>query len=330
MITALAGAGSAAANPIMQVINNKQNEKLAGKFNQWSIDQWNRENAYNTPSAQMARLAAAGINPNMAFANGNLVNEAAASPSVSTSSNTAPQLDPLVAAQIANINAQTRQTEVATSVAEQKLPYEVQTLQATFDNLRASADKARAMVRNLDIDGQVKAAQKVSIEETWRMNRDKIDAEIAKFRKDMDEADVRMKLSNRELYERLMTWDYRLAGFDLENKRVQASIGLMEAQTTSEWFHALVYESAIRVNEANINLMNTEAALKDLEQLLIHGKEGIAIELGREHRGDEGNGKFRYSSLAAQGSLHLAGKFFDFLGGLVTHASSTGLKMLAK
>lgn len=34
------------------------------------LEQWNRENEYNSPAAQMARLKAAGINPNFGFASG--------------------------------------------------------------------------------------------------------------------------------------------------------------------------------------------------------------------------------------------------------------------
>lgn len=37
--------------------------------NQFNVQQWNRENAYNTPSAQMQRFAAAGINPWNAIGN---------------------------------------------------------------------------------------------------------------------------------------------------------------------------------------------------------------------------------------------------------------------
>lgn len=32
----------------------------------WNLEQWNRENEYNTPEAQMKRMVAAGINPNIA------------------------------------------------------------------------------------------------------------------------------------------------------------------------------------------------------------------------------------------------------------------------
>lgn len=39
--------------------------------NQWNLEQWNRENAYNTPLAQRARLNDAGINPYMMLTGGN-------------------------------------------------------------------------------------------------------------------------------------------------------------------------------------------------------------------------------------------------------------------
>uniref|UniRef100_A0AAU8AV22 DNA pilot protein n=1 Tax=Dulem virus 262 TaxID=3145739 RepID=A0AAU8AV22_9VIRU len=42
------------------------NRKLAEQQNQWNIEQWNRENQYNTPEQMRARLEAAGYNPNLA------------------------------------------------------------------------------------------------------------------------------------------------------------------------------------------------------------------------------------------------------------------------
>lgn len=53
-------------NAMNQAINERQiqgQRELAEYQNQWNLDQWNRENAYNDPSAQVARLKAAGINP---------------------------------------------------------------------------------------------------------------------------------------------------------------------------------------------------------------------------------------------------------------------------
>lgn len=48
---------------------NAANLKLAQFQNEWNIAQWNRQNAYNTPSAQRARYEEAGINPYFALGN---------------------------------------------------------------------------------------------------------------------------------------------------------------------------------------------------------------------------------------------------------------------
>lgn len=54
------------------------NAALAKQQNDWNIAQWHRENEYNSPSQQVQRLMAAGINPLLIDVNGN---SAASSPS---------------------------------------------------------------------------------------------------------------------------------------------------------------------------------------------------------------------------------------------------------
>lgn len=53
---------------------NSANQNLAAQQNQWNIDQWNRENAYNSPKNQVKRLLAAGINPSLVGGVGNTGN----------------------------------------------------------------------------------------------------------------------------------------------------------------------------------------------------------------------------------------------------------------
>lgn len=48
----------------------KFNAAQAALQNRWNIEQWNRENAYNLPKNQIARLREAGINPALAYVNG--------------------------------------------------------------------------------------------------------------------------------------------------------------------------------------------------------------------------------------------------------------------
>jgi F0F1-type ATP synthase membrane subunit c/vacuolar-type H+-ATPase subunit K len=56
-------------------------EEMMSKANQWNLDQWNRENEYNLPENQKARLLAAGINPALAMQGASGVGQAASSPS---------------------------------------------------------------------------------------------------------------------------------------------------------------------------------------------------------------------------------------------------------
>lgn len=97
-ISGLAGNKSANENIDKQIAaqreenekNREYNLNLAKMQNQWNIDQWNRENAYNTPAAQRARLAAAGMNPDLAYGEGVSANVAASSPEMTAGAPSVP------------------------------------------------------------------------------------------------------------------------------------------------------------------------------------------------------------------------------------------------
>ena len=64
-------AASTMANAQLQATRetNQNNLLLAQRQNDWNVDQWNRQNEYNTPLAQRQRYEAAGINPYFAMGN---------------------------------------------------------------------------------------------------------------------------------------------------------------------------------------------------------------------------------------------------------------------
>lgn len=90
LISGIFGAGSsqAAANAQVQATRetNETNLRLAREQNSWNEMMWNKSNEYNSPSAQVSRLRAAGLNPN-------LVNDAGSSTPVQ-SANLANQQTP--------------------------------------------------------------------------------------------------------------------------------------------------------------------------------------------------------------------------------------------
>lgn len=50
--------------------NRNYNFMLAQRQNQWNLEQWMRENDYNSPKAQMDRFRDAGLNPDLMMSNG--------------------------------------------------------------------------------------------------------------------------------------------------------------------------------------------------------------------------------------------------------------------
>lgn len=80
---AVQGLGSilgGAFNLISQNQQNKANMQLAEYQYSKNLEQWNRENAYNHPAAQMQRLKEAGLNPNLMYGNTAAGGTAASSP----------------------------------------------------------------------------------------------------------------------------------------------------------------------------------------------------------------------------------------------------------
>ena len=70
--------------------NRDYNLMLARLQNSWNLEQWNRENAYNTPEQQMQRLKAAGLNPDLMYQNGASGLTAASSPAMTAGAASSP------------------------------------------------------------------------------------------------------------------------------------------------------------------------------------------------------------------------------------------------
>ena len=71
-------------------LNRYYNQMLARQQNQWNLEQWIRENAYNSPLAQMYRLRQAGLNPDLMYGQGTTGNSAG-SPEMTSGASSEPQ-----------------------------------------------------------------------------------------------------------------------------------------------------------------------------------------------------------------------------------------------
>ncbi len=66
----LAAGISAGSGIIGSILSNRANRKMARYQTQVNLDMWNRNNEYNTPANQMARLTEAGLNPHLMYGQG--------------------------------------------------------------------------------------------------------------------------------------------------------------------------------------------------------------------------------------------------------------------
>jgi len=246
------GFGRDLVNFFMNRANNEANSRLALNQNRYNLEQWERETAYNSPAAQMARLREAGINPHLAYSQGQVMNEAASSPDM-TSATYQPfqaqtSFDPATFAQINLLNAQAEQARSNAALADSQLPEAQQRILKMQQDMLESAQRIKnfesqiseiqARVKSLEADAKLKDASRLNIffEQEYKREdmRQKIRSLNAQIRLWNSQAD----LNDRQVWELVQTFAARKAGFDLNNDEIRSRIGLNAKQV--EYYGALI------------------------------------------------------------------------------------------
>lgn len=133
-------------NYFSQRETNKANRELAELAYQQNVEQWERENAYNHPAAQMSRLTEAGLNPNLVYGNGSAVQTSAHSPQMSYPQMHAPQLNISTPFTASPLNS--AQQAVLTSQAELNAAKVIETI-ASSEYL--GAQTKRELINNVTL-----------------------------------------------------------------------------------------------------------------------------------------------------------------------------------
>lgn len=186
----------------------RYNLMLAEKQNKWNIEQWQRNNDYNTPSAVMSRLRSAGINPHMYYSKGNAMGGVSTSSPEMTSGSPAEAVDTsgmlgqrtygqsvqmamdkaVQVASIRKLNADTRLTDQKVDTEE----YNTDIFQsdAAFRNALNSSS-----LRLSGMDIELKGSQKNLTDGQVGMLR----YEAAMLQKQMDKIDQENKLMEEQI-----------------------------------------------------------------------------------------------------------------------------------
>lgn len=180
--------------------NREYNLMLAQQQNQWNQEQWERENEYNTPVNQIARMKEAKLNPDLAYGNGAGQSLSASSPQMTSGAPSNPaDMSPL------------GQKMTLGQAIQHTLQSDM--MQAQIDNIRADSEKKRKetygqqlsnefteLANQLDLDAKVLAnnlsaqQQEFAIEQ-FNLLKQQIQTEKAKLLS-MDLDNVRKRIEN--------------------------------------------------------------------------------------------------------------------------------------
>lgn len=216
------------------------NLNLAKLQNTWNLQQWQRENAYNDPSAQIARMRAAGLNPDMMYGGGVSGNLSASSPSMSSGAAATPMDwsslgNKKTIAQAAaetlsleQMRANIRKTNAEAGINESDLKYRDKLNEIGINTANLTNEKIGAEIERISID-----ARRLSTEadiKTWQHEIQKNIAEKESqyyLRKLAAEADI----SENEAEFRIKTLVDRIAGVSAETTALEWTSNF----TNSEW-----------------------------------------------------------------------------------------------
>lgn len=235
--------------------NRDYNLMLAQQQNAWNVEQWERENAYNDPSAQMERMRKAGINPDMMVSNG-LQNLSASSPAMTAgAASTAQDMsilgqrptlgqaiqtalrDSMIGAQIDNIKADTRQKNANAGITE----------------IEERTMKAIESIRGTTLDA-------AEIPKDWS-NNPYIASKLATYEKALDDAKIAAHDANIRGYDEFI----RKIEKEFKRDEVQKQLDILSNQLDISRNEA---EYLVKTLEARINGVTFETQVKEYEAIL--------------------------------------------------------------
>lgn len=234
-----------------------------------SVEQWNRENEYNSPLAQMQRLREAGINPALAYASG-VFNQAGTSPQADMPSspgkpNTSPnQVDPYFFANLGLINSQMEEHKAIADKASAEadyyranIPYIQQKIRESekqIDVFNENILKTQAEVRVLDEDAKKRKAETAHIkflelmdEKRFALEKEELEKKAALWKSQGKEAEAnaayaqaKAALTRSELQFFVDTYGVRVLGLKLDVKAkageiAELNVSLKKAGVIVDW-----------------------------------------------------------------------------------------------
>lgn len=315
--------------------NRTYNFNLAQLQNKWNLEQWNRENEYNTPAAMMKRLREGGLNPDLMYQNGTSGLTSADSPSMTAGAPSSPVdmsalgqkrtigdavhqglQDALVGAQIDVMKSQARKNNA--DAGGQEITNETlgQINQATFYKIVADAGLSREQTRVAEKTGDMLISQKKHFDKLI----EEIDSKI-----DLNNANI-ANMSQQQLMarvDRLLS----IGSLAMDFQKMLLDFGLRRDQLEAQkkvWSAEIVKLITSAKNESADNYLNFLRFLKDAgyHSTLKDNLENLSYFYENVGKAEDGKGGLDLSSIDFDYKMTRAAQYsegaVDFLTRLLT------------
>ncbi len=311
--------------------NRDWNLNLAKLQNSWNIDQWNRENAYNSPAAQMARYKAAGLNSDLIYGQQNL---SASSPEMTSGEGSQPTdvsnlANKRTIGDIAAQASQTRLTNAQAKLAESQAKKtdsdtEGQNITNAWlpDLLKGDVDVKSADVRQkLSAAGLNDKQIEVATEQIKVMQQS-----VKESQKKIEDLQSQMENRTFQQVQAMLEYNLRKDKQRYEISEILSKIGLNHANI-KRVLNVLPFEIAESISRTNVN--DATAALTFLKQgteQLIQANQRLSnqekSELIKSLQNDNFEKALNLSvRLGEDGKEHIVSKFFNSLGYIIQKIS---------
>lgn len=178
------------------------NSAEAQKNRDFQLEMWNADNEYNSPVAQLERLKQAGINPNAMFGSSGYSPVASSAPAGAQAASSASIASSLLLqdAQLANLIANTRNTNRDADIKEQEYAYNNVTFNERVKSLKYANNESKARLDKIvaDTDLQKQAFEFLARKNEQELNNlrelgNKYRAEIKHIDKQNDVSDAQIE-----------------------------------------------------------------------------------------------------------------------------------------
>lgn len=220
--------------------NREYNLMLAQQQNKWSVEQWERENEFNSPKNQMARLNDAGINPNLAYSNG-VHNISASSPSMTAGSPSTP----------ADMSALGQKPTLGQAI---QMALANEYTRAQIDNIKADTD-SKSMAN--DVQRELKDFLGLEFKDTEGVNKMLFSPQAQRYLEELNSLKSDNFLKEYDKYNK--DFDQTLREL---NKDIERSVSTKQWEALSKQLDMSIQECKEFIQNASLRLIGFESEVK--------------------------------------------------------------------